>query len=90
MISVTDTDVSDGKGFTYTGWTAQSGSEFIEGNSMWANSGAEATLKFTGTKVWLYGTKDPSHGTADIYIDGNEVDTINTNAGLQVYRPGDL
>ena len=95
VISVTDTDVSDGKGFTYTGWTAQSGSEFIEGNSMWANSGAEATLKFTGTKVWLYGTKDPSHGTADIYIDGNKVDTINTNAGSrstgqEIYESADL
>jgi len=95
VISVTDKDTSDGEGFAYTGWTAEQGNQFIEGNSMYAGSGVKATLTFTGTKVWLYGTKDTSHGTADIYIDDKKVDSINTKAGARatgqmIYESPDL
>lgn len=95
IVSVTDTDTSDGAGFTYSGWTAETGSQFIENSSMYASSGKEASLKFTGTKVWLYGTKDSGHGTADIYIDGEKVDSINTQAsvratGQMIYESPDL
>lgn len=95
VISVTDKDTSDGAGFTYSGWTAETGDQFIEGNSMYANAGAEAPLTFTGSKVWLYGTRDSGHGTADIYIDGEKVDSINTQAsvkatGQAIYESADL
>ena len=95
VISVTDTDTSDGAGFTYSGWTAESGSQFIENSSMYASSGNEAVLNFNGTKVWLYGTKDSGHGTADIYIDGEKVGSMNTNAGTRatgqmIYESPDL
>ncbi len=102
MISVADTDISDGKGFTVSqGWTvetaenAQAGSVFLGGTSMWAHAGKEATLTFTGSKVWLYGTKDSGHGTADIYIDGSKVDSIDTRAnnrstGQMIYESPDL
>lgn len=95
-ILVSDTDVSDGSGFTFTGsWTSESGSQFIGGISKWARSGAKAELKFTGHKVWLFGTVDPSHGTADIYIDGTKVDSINTQASSRatswiIYESDDL
>lgn len=85
IISVTDRDTSDGAGFTYeTGdWTLESGSGFVEENSMYAGSGKEATLNFVGSKIWLYGTKDSGHGTADIYIDGEKKTTIDTRSNVR-------
>ncbi|MCQ4799355.1 hypothetical protein, partial [Eggerthella lenta] len=47
---------------------------------MWCRPGKEATVEFTGTKVWLTGTIDTSHGPADVYIDGNKVASINTKS----------
>lgn len=79
-IDITDKDISDGKGFIYSGWTQETDNRFVNGTNMYANAGAEMTLKFHGTKAYLIGTKDPNHGTADIYIDGKKVKTINTNA----------
>ena len=95
VINVTDKDTSDGAGFAYSGWTAESGPQFIDGNAMWANAGKEATLTFHGSKVWLYGTKDSGHGTADIYIDGEKADSINTQSspretGVLIYESPDL
>ena len=95
VISVSDTNVDDGAGFTYTGWTAESGDRFLDGHSMYAGSGAEATVKFTGSKVWLYGTKDPNHGTADIYIDGTKISSIDTHTATRataqmIYESEDL
>ena len=95
VISVTDTDISDGAGFTYSGWTAETGSHFLGGNSMYAGAGKEATLNFTGSKVWLYGTKDSGHGAANIEIDGEQVAVMNTAAGSRstgqmIYESEDL
>ena len=68
--------------FTFSsGWTDETGSNFIGGTNKWANAGASFTLEFEGSKVYLMGTKDPNHGTADIYIDEELVGTIDTNAG---------
>lgn len=94
-IDNTDKDISDGAGFTYTGWTQETGDQFVNGTSMWANAGAEVTLNFTGSKVWLMGTRDSNHGTADIYIDDEKVDSIDTNAasratGQMIYESPDL
>lgn len=72
--------VVDDRSFTAEGWTQESGDQFIEGTGMWCRPGKEATVKFTGTKVWLMGTVDTSHGPADIYIDGNKVASINTKS----------
>lgn len=54
--------VVDDRAFTADGWSKESGDQFIEGTGMWCRPNAEATVKFTGTKVWLVGTIDPSHG----------------------------
>ena len=95
-ILISDTDDSDGSGFTFSGtWKNETGSQFIDGVGTWANSGATASLKFTGHKVWVFGTKDPSHGTADIYIDGTKVDVMDTKAsvrktGQMIYESPDL
>lgn len=81
VIDISDTDVSDGKGFTFSeGWTNESGSQYVNETNTWANTGATFTLKFTGTKVYLVGTKDSGHGTATIQIDGGDPITVDTNA----------
>ena len=68
--------------FTFSnGWTDETGPNFIGGTNKWANARASFTLEFEGSKVYLLGTKDPNHGTADIYIDDELVETIDTNAG---------
>lgn len=47
------TQVVDDRAFTADGWSKESGDQFIEGTGMWCRPNAEATVKFTGTKVWL-------------------------------------
>ncbi|WP_461816160.1 alpha-L-fucosidase [Faecalimonas sp.] len=70
--------VTDDRNFKATGWTQESGEQFVEGTGMWCGPNKEATVEFQGTKAWLVGTVDPNHGPADIYIDDKKVATINT------------
>ncbi len=78
IIDNIDKDSSDDSYFEYgDAWKQETGTRFIEGTGMWANPNAEFTVHFTGTKAYLIGTKDPGHGTADIYIDGKLVSTID-------------
>ena len=96
VVDNTDQDVSDGHGFTYTGWTQETFDNMIGGTGMWANPGAQLTLTFRGTKAWLFGTVDPNHGTADIYLDGSDqAETIDTYAASRkvnqvIYTTPDL
>lgn len=92
------TSVNDTSKFTFssTGWNPQTGSSYINGQNTWSNKeNAEFTYTFDGTKVYLMGTKDPGHGSADVYIDGQLVETINTNAtsrstGTKIFESADL
>lgn len=92
------TSVNDTSKFTFssTGWNPQTGSSYINGQNTWSNkANAEFTYTFDGTKVYLMGTKDPGHGSADVYIDGQLVETINTNAtsrstGTKIFESADL
>ena len=92
------TSVNDTSKFTFstTGWNPQTGSQYINGQNTWSNkAGAEFTYKFSGTKVYLMGTTDPGHGQADVYIDGELVETINTHAesrstGAKIFESEDL
>lgn len=92
------TSVNDTSKFTFssTGWNPQTGSSYINGQNTWSNkANAEFTYTFDGTKVYLMGTKDPGHGSANVYIDGQLVETINTNAtsrstGTKIFESADL
>ena len=91
------TSVNDANSFTFsTGWNPQTGSQYINGQNTWSNrAGASFTYKFHGTKVYLMGTTDPGHGAADVYIDDQLVETINTHAesrstGAKIFVSGDL
>ena len=55
------------------GWTYEN-----ENTSAWAGVNGEASFTFTGTQAWIFGTKDPGHGTAEVYIDDVLTDTIDT------------
>ena len=83
--------------FTYSGtWYSESGTQFsIEQTGKWCNSGASFTVNFTGSKIYLIGTVDPVHGTANVSIDGGAVTTINTYSstrylGQIIYESEDL
>lgn len=83
--------------FRYTGtWYDETGSQFpIDQTDKWCNSGAAFTVSFTGSKIYLVGTTDPNHSTADILIDGAKVASINTYAsarslGQIIYESEDL
>lgn len=89
-------DITNEENFTFKGtWKNETGPNFIGGMNKWANKGAAFTLKFEGTKVYLLGTKDPGHGTADVYIDDKLVKTIDTNSasrqlGQMIFESEDL
>ena len=83
--------------FTFTGtWNNESGSQFpIDQTGKWCNSGAGFTVSFTGSKIYLVGTTDPNHGTANVSIDGGTATSINTYAasralGQIIYESPDL
>ena len=96
VIDIEDTDISDGMGYTFNGtWYKENITTCINGTNRYANAGASLTLTFTGSKVYLMGTKDPNHGTATITIDGGEAEKIDTNAssratGQIIYASKDL
>ncbi len=84
--------------FTFKGrWEDGSGSAFvINGTEKWANAGNSFTVEFTGSKIYLIGTKDdPNHGKANVSIDDGAATEINTNGtsrktGQIIYESGDL
>ena len=92
------TSVNETSKFTFspTGWNPQTGSQYINGQNTWSNkANAEFTFKFHGTKAYLMGTTDPGHGQADVYIDDELVETINTHAesrstGAKIFESEDL
>lgn len=78
-------------------WKDEGGNHFVGSTSMFSTKGSTTTAQFTftGSKVYLYGTKDPGHGSAEIYIDGKLVDTINTavaprTTGTLIYESADM
>lgn len=88
-------DERDSK-FTFSGnWNNESGPQFpIDQTGKWCNRGASFTVNFTGSKIYLVGTVDPAHGTADVTVDGKTT-SINTWAssralGQIIYTSPDL
>ena len=69
---------------TYSGeWVSETNSVFSGGSAKYTNeSNAECEMTFTGTAVRWYGQKDTNFGSADVYIDGVFVETVNVNGSL--------
>jgi hypothetical protein len=73
----------------YSGtWPTQASSLFSGGAARYATStSAAATVTFTGRGFAWVGTYGPSRGSANIWVDGNLVATVNTNRSSATYRP---
>jgi len=41
-------------------------------------AGTNSSFTFTGTKAWVIGTYDPSHGIMEVWIDGKKVSEVDT------------
>ena len=82
VIDIEDSAADDNVGFTFTDgtWNKETGTNFINETNRWANAGASLELNFTGSKVYLVGTKDSGHGKATITIDGGDPVTVDTSA----------
>lgn len=67
-IPIVDFDLDDS-------WTLENNN-----TSAWSNATkqGEASFTFTGTQAWITGTKDPNHGTMDVYIDGEKTASVDT------------
>jgi len=80
LMATHDITVDDGSPLiTYTGvWSDSTNSDIVDQYQFGtyhstSDVGASATFKFTGTAVYLYGSKRPSHGTFDVDIDGTSL-----------------
>ena len=51
-----------------------------------SDSGASATITFTGTGISWIGVKDSYNGIAQVYIDGSAVTTVDTAASYTQYQ----
>ena len=82
VIDIEDSAADDNVGFTFTSgeWTKETGTSFVNETNRWANAGASLKLNFTGSKVYLVGTKDSGHGQATITIDDGTPVTVDTSA----------
>ena len=60
---------------------------FERGSNIWSNViGATITVTFTGTSIAMYGTKNGTHGIAEVKVDGEfnqKVDTYGAYAGTE-------
>ncbi len=71
----------DERALTFTGtWQtcANCGADLYAGTNTWSNvADSLATFTFTGTRISLYGVRDPRHGTGEVSIDGGAVSTVD-------------
>ena len=69
---------------TYSGtWHDDSNAAFSEGTARYTNAvGSSVELTFAGTAIRWYGQTDTNFGTADVYLDGDYVETVNANGSM--------
>lgn len=72
------------EGLVYTGsWTNDSNTAFYEGTARYTSSeNASVEFSFYGTAIRWYGQKDTNFGTADVFIDEQQMTTVNANGSL--------
>ena len=65
-------------------WVDDSNPTFHDGTARYTNTeNASVEFTFTGTKIRWYGQKDVNFGTADVYLDGEFVRTINASGEME-------
>ena len=77
---VDDRDAS----LVYSGtWHDDSGSTFLNGTARYtSDADASVSFTFTGTAIQWYGQNDTNFGTANVYIDGVLVETVNVYGSM--------
>lgn len=77
---VDDRDAS----LVYSGtWHDDSGSTFLNGTARYtSDANASVSFTFTGTAIQWYGQNDTNFGTANVYIDGVLVETVNVYGSM--------
>lgn len=72
----------DAAAVSYTGsWNNESSPAYSGGSAVASiDTGAEAQLKFSGTAVQWVGFSGPSTGMAQVFVDGIQVTTVNTES----------
>lgn len=72
-----DLEFIDNAAWTKTGaWST--GTSGIEGTNMWSKTkGDTVSFKFIGSKFWMIGNQDPSHGIASVAVDGEQIGTFD-------------
>jgi mannan endo-1,4-beta-mannosidase len=81
--SSSDSTLDDnGAAFTYSGtWsTAQQSGKSGGSDHFTYETGAKVSISFTGSKIDVYGATASHHGTADVFIDGKLVATIDQSS----------
>lgn len=59
---------------------------FHDGYEHYAGAGDSFEMRFVGTKVEMWATKDPRHGKYDFYIDGEKVGSASATADPRVHQ----
>jgi hypothetical protein len=74
--------------FTRSGaWASRSDGRFSGGSAIVSTrAGDSATVRFTGSSFALVTRTGPSAGRARIYVDGNQVATIDTSSATTTFR----
>jgi hypothetical protein len=72
----------------YTGtWATQSLSTYMGGAAKYSNNkSAAATFTFTGNQVAWLSRKSTAHGTANVYVDGTLVGSVNLYSATTQYK----
>lgn len=76
----------DSENLTYAGnWVTDTNAVFSSGGAKFTNeNGSYVELSFTGSAVRWYGQKDTNFGSAEIYLDGELVNTVDVNGPMTV------
>jgi hypothetical protein len=69
------------------GWSRRPNTAYLGGSVRYATApGARATFAFTGQAVGLVATRAPSRGSADVWVDGVRVATVNLHTATTTHR----
>lgn len=95
IIDDSEFEYSEGADANHGGWESY-GSGDAAVTEHWSNTaGATARITFSGTKLELYGKKDPSHAMFSVSMDGGEAVECDSYAAVKdtealLYDSGDL
>ncbi|MEW6226389.1 MAG: metallophosphoesterase [Chloroflexota bacterium] len=68
-------------------WALRRGTDYLGDRALRSGTpGATATFTFTGSQVAWFGTRGPGYGSAQVFVDGARVATIDLRRDARTYR----